>query len=236
MKKLISIAMVSTLFLMCVQVQAAVSYVKDIQLLAGSSTWYDGSSGTFQIDETDILSRMAIINVWEDSALYRYGIIDATVSVSESSLVFDNSAGQVADGTFSSGSELVIDGTIVLINTGGSTTDLFTGNLITASMTANDWDLSELSFISNLVTGAQTFKVTSGELKTGDNCGLVMNFFQTLFSFNFNTSEITDFAADKTYESILTQIQISAPSDGVPEPATVALLLAGGLMLSRAKR
>jgi hypothetical protein len=222
-------------FLICAQASAVV-YVKDIQLGFGMSTWYDVSEGKFQLvdsmgsDVVQVSDSMGVVNTWENT-LYDYRITNATFSMTPCSLVNDNNpGGVVADGTFTGGAMLSVIGSIQQMQNGLNVgSPLFTGTLLTATMEDDNWDLEEDSILIDSVRGDQPFVVTGGELATGSVSGLKMLDFNGVFTMDLNASSITDFSSTD-YISFMPQIQFVAP---VPEPATMLLLLTGGMLLRR---
>jgi hypothetical protein len=238
MRKRVIVALFLVTFLLSAQASAVV-HVKDIQLGLNMSTWYDGSA--FQLVDSGssssvvgILPNMGVVNTWE-ATFYSYRIVDATFTMSANTLISDNNPGGAggADGTFTGGSVLAIEGSIVEVDGVGNPIGpaSFTGTLLSAQMDADTWDLEEDALMINSVRGDQNFTVTGGELATGAISGLKMLDFNGVFTMDLNLTTISDFGPNM-YMSALPQIQFVAP---VPEPATMLLLLAGGILVRSRK-
>jgi hypothetical protein len=242
MKRRVVAVLFVVAFLFSAQASAVV-HVKDIQLGLNMSTWYDGftPSPAFQLVDTGsnssvvgILPNMGVVNTWE-ATFYSYRIVDATFTMSANTLISDNNPGGAggADGTFTGGSVLAIEGSIVEVDGVGNPIGpaSFTGTLLSAQMDADTWDLEEDALLINSVRGDQGFTVTGGELATGAISGLKMLDFNGVFTMDLNLTTISDFGPNM-YMSALPQIQFVAP---VPEPATMLLLLAGGILVRSRK-
>ena len=239
MKRIYTILLMVS-FLVCSQASAVV-HVKDIQLGLNMATWYNGyvPGPAFQLVDSGtsssvvgILPNMGVVNTWEET-LYSYSIVDATFTMSASTLISDNNPGGAggADGTFTGGTVLSVVGSIIEVDGSGIPVGptLFTGILLSAQMDPDTWNLEEDALLINSVRGDQGFTVTGGELATGAISGLKMLDFNGVFTMDLNLTTISDFGP-QMYISALPQIQFVAP---IPEPATMLLLLTGGMLLRR---
>lgn len=235
--KRICITLLLVSFLFCAQASATL-YVKDLQLGLGMSQWYTASQQKFQfIDLMDgdavvpIATGMGVINTWEPT-LYDYRITDATFTMTPCTLITDNNpGGTLADGTFTGSADITVVGSIQMVDGVGAPVGapLFTGTILTATMGNATWDLVERAIPAESVRGSQPFTVTGGELATGTVSGIKMLDSDSVFTLDLNMTAITDFSSGD-YISFMPQIQFVAP---VPEPATMLLLLAGGMLVRR---
>jgi hypothetical protein len=160
-----------------------------------------------------------------------YKITTSSLTFSPCSLLSDTSSGGVASGTFD-GSSAVL--TVVgSIRNKVTNTVLTSGTLLTAAMVPTTWSLNE-TLTDNVASGSIAFTPTGGLLVTGiaegSNTIEIGNFN---LSFLLKTVNISDFQG-ASYTAAPPNIQIVAAE--VPEPATLAILGLGSLLLARRKK
>ena len=237
MKRIALLLVVTTL----ICAQASATYVKDIQLGLNMSTWYSGSTGIFQYNSfgnTNVPAATALIRT-HGAAFYDYKITNAVFTMTPCTLVSDNAPGGAvnANGTFTGGAAMTITGTIQEVDELGNDvgSPVFTGTLLTADMASVNWGLVEIESFpgqTNTVSGDQVFTVTGGELADGTTSGLEILDFNVKFTMSLSGT-ITDFGSTVTYTDYVPILQFNAP---IPEPATMLLLLGGGVFTLRRKR
>jgi hypothetical protein len=201
---------------------------------------YNGNGHYFQTNYagTDWPAYIDILSFsTEDSSYYIDSFATGgTFAFGPSALVSDlTPSGGLAKGLFASGATLTINGD--LYNEDESEI-VANGDLVTAVVTTQ-WVLKELPYPARDDTmDAQVFfHITGGTLSNAslNSAGIVLGDFYLDFSFAACSPEVTDFSTmlgNNTYSCVHPSIQGSS----IPEPASVALLSLGGMVLFRRKK
>jgi len=195
--------------------------IDNAYLLFGSGiTYYNGASQQFGFSSS--IPSGKIQSAASAPGVYDYQLLNSVFTFNPVALVLDHSGAGIALGDFAGGGTVQLTGDVKRLSDG---VIIYSGQtLLTATMTISGSETWLLEEEGGYMVGSMFFNPTGGVLSTGDqlNIGEFRLAFKALPSVN-----PSNFAAS---QSCLTQgIEIVA----VPEPATLAILGLGGLLLGR---
>jgi hypothetical protein len=208
----------------CVDANATVMYVQDIQIAIGGTFYtYAAGSGSLSFSQKSCSVQTLI---FEDESS-NYSITGAKLTIS-SALVTDTSASGIASGLFQGGSELTLTGTLKYKPTGEIILPA-NSTLIVADMNSNQnyWLLHELT---GTINGTVYFRPdTSVGLGMGITYGtniLKLDRFRLDFSFKGLTPPNPNDFSTGNISGTTSTIGIVATT---PEPSTILLFITAAL-------
>lgn len=193
--------------------------------LPANVTYYTGGV-TRQLGFTSLVTTGDLQSAASAPGVYDYQLLNTTLVFSQDSLVTDNSSGNIAKGDFAGGGTITLTGDLKNKTTG--VTVYTNQTLLTATMaipSSQTWTLQEQA---SYIMGAVYFNPTGGMLYNGT----LLNIGQ--FRLAISTLPMpnpVDFTLSQ--KSLVTRIEMT--SVVVPEPATLAVIGLGGLLLRKWK-
>ena len=196
--------------------------IADMQFSFNTAQFYEGDTQTFSFDEP--VQGLGLINILtsETETDWEYEVHGGTATLS-------SSAYSPGDGTFAGSITLTITGTVK----DQSANTVASGTLIEATMVETSWSFNQLSSTTLISDPPVTFEATGGALFGEENgSGIYID----QFSMYFLATTVLDFDGfDADDASGLVRMQMETDAF-VPEPATLALLSLGTVVLARKRR
>jgi hypothetical protein len=169
------------------------------------------------------------------TSYYNYSIENMAITITPCDLKLNRSSGGRAIGDFYGGGVLTVTGDLMQADNGdpyGSV--LYSGKILEANMmlsSTESWTLQETGAYTSIVTAALGLSPADGGLNSGITFGTdKMIIGDMSLKLQFITPNISTFGVGDYQSAAAPVVQISA---ALPEPATLLLLVFGGLGLVR---